>query len=75
MLPSCICSRNGFKITQKVGHFKPSIPSPTDKNREADQVAHLRELADINLDLISRKRLNFIISEGRKDHQRIKDET
>ena len=36
-----------FKITQKVGHFKAehTLP-PTDKNREADQVAHLRELAE-----------------------------
>ena len=65
-----------FKITQKVGHFKAAhtLP-PTDKNREADQVAHLRELAEAsNLDPdFAEKFLNFIVTEVVKNHERIKD--
>ena len=67
-----------FKITQKVGHFKAEHAlHTTDKNREADQVAHLRVLAESsNLDPdFAEKILNFIISEVVKNHERIKDQT
>ena len=67
-----------FKITQKVGHFKAehTLP-PADKNREAAQVARLRELAKAsNLDPdFAEKILNFIVTEVVKNHERIKDET
>ena len=67
-----------FKITQKVGHFKAehTLP-PADKNREAAQVAHLRELAeasDLDPDFAERI-LNFIIAEVIKNHEQIKDKT
>ena len=67
-----------FKITQKVGHFKAknTLP-PADKNREAAQVAHLRQLAEAsNLDPdFAEKILNFIITEVVKNHEQIKDKT
>ena len=67
-----------FKITQKVGHFKAknTLP-PADKNREAAQVARLRELAKAsNLDPdFAEKILNLIVTEVVKNHERIKDQT
>ena len=64
-----------FKITQKVGHFKAkhTLP-PADKEREKEQVARLRRIAEISsLDPdFAEKFLNFIISEVIQNHEKIK---
>jgi monofunctional chorismate mutase, alpha proteobacterial type len=67
-----------FKITQKVGQFKAehTLP-PADKNREAAQVARLRQIAeasDLDPDF-AEKILNFIVTEVVRNHERIKDQT
>lgn len=65
-----------FKITQAVGRYKAenSLP-PADPNREVEQVARLRRLAeDADLDPeFSEKFLRFIIDEVIHHHERIRD--
>lgn len=65
-----------FKITQAVGRYKAenSLP-PADPNREVEQVARLRRLAeDAGLDPeFSEKFLRFIIDEVIHHHERIRD--
>lgn len=66
-----------FKCTQQVGHLKAAhqLP-PADPNREAQQIARLRRLAEsANLDpAFAEKLLNFIIAEVIRHHERIADE-
>lgn len=63
-----------FKVTQKVGAYKAKsgLP-PADQNREAQQVARLRQLAqDANLDPeFCEKFLRFIIDEVIRHHERM----
>ena len=67
-----------FKITQKVGAYKATagLP-PADPEREAEQVARLRELARAaNLDPeFSEKFLRFVIDEVIRHHERAKVHT
>jgi chorismate mutase len=67
-----------FKCTQQVGHLKAAhqLP-PADPNREAQQIARLRRLAEsANLDpAFAEKLLNFIIAEVIRHHERIADDT
>ncbi|MGD8327560.1 MAG: chorismate mutase [Sphingomonadales bacterium] len=64
-----------FKITKRVGAYKAEkgLP-PADKNREAEQIARLRQLAlDANLDPdFSEKLLQFIIKEVIRHHEQAK---
>lgn len=66
-----------FKVTQAVGEYKAAnnLP-PADPNREQEQIARLRQLAqDANLDPeFSEKFLRFIIDEVIRHHERIRDE-
>lgn len=66
-----------FKCTQQVGHLKAAhqLP-PADPNREAQQIARLRRLAEsANLDpAFAEKLLNFIIAEVIRHHERIADD-
>lgn len=63
-----------FKVTQKVGAYKArsGLP-PADTNRESQQVARLRRLAqDANLDPeFSEKFLRFIIDEVIRHHEQM----
>lgn len=63
-----------FKITQRVGELKAShgLP-PADPNREQEQIARLRALAeDANLDPeFAEKVLNFIVAEVVRHHEAI----
>lgn len=63
-----------FKATQRVGELKAAhrLP-PADPNREAVQIARLRQLAEqAQLDpAFAEKFLNFIISEVIRNHQAI----
>lgn len=65
-----------FKVTQKVGAYKAKagLP-PADPNREAQQVARLRRLAqDANLDPeFSEKFLRFIIDEVIRHHESLQN--
>jgi chorismate mutase len=67
-----------FKCTQQVGHLKAAhqLP-PADPNREAQQIARLRRLAEsANLDpAFAEKLLNFIIAEVIRHHERIAEDT
>ncbi|MGV6840242.1 MAG: chorismate mutase [Planktomarina sp.] len=64
-----------FKHTQAVGKLKAehNLP-PSDKNREAKQIARLEDLADrANLDPeFAKKFLNFIIAEVIQHHKQHK---
>ena len=63
-----------FKITQAVGRYKADVGlPPADLDREAEQVARLRALAeDAGLDpVFSEKFLRFIVAEVIHHHQRI----
>ncbi|MFT4294529.1 MAG: chorismate mutase [Micropruina sp.] len=63
-----------FKVTQQVGELKATVGlPPADPDREAQQIARLRQLAkDANLDPeFAEKFLNFIVSEVVRHHQRI----
>ncbi|MDI3389789.1 chorismate mutase, partial [Streptomyces sp. B-S-A8] len=63
-----------FKCTQQVGHLKAQhqLP-PADPNREAEQIARLRALAEsAKLDpAFAEKLLNFIIAEVIRHHETI----
>ena len=64
-----------FKVTKKVGELKAERNYPAaDKEREAEQIARLRDLAEAaNLDPdFSEKILEFIIAEVIRDHEKIK---
>ncbi|MGY1501626.1 chorismate mutase [Streptomyces sp. QTS52] len=67
-----------FKCTQQVGHLKAvhQLP-PADPNREAQQIARLRRLAEsANLDpAFAEKLLTFIIAEVIRHHERIAEDT
>jgi chorismate mutase len=63
-----------FKITQDVGRYKASVGLPAaDLDREAQQVARLRALAEESgLDpVFSEQFLRFIVAEVIHHHQRI----
>jgi chorismate mutase len=63
-----------FKITQEVGRYKASVGLPAaDLDREAQQVARLRALAEESgLDpVFSEQFLRFIVAEVIHHHQRI----
>lgn len=66
-----------FKITQDVGRYKAAagLP-PADTEREAQQVARLRALAEeAGLDpVFSEKFLRFIVAEVIHHHQRIAEQ-
>lgn len=65
-----------FKVTQKVGAYKAKtgLP-PADPNRETQQIARLRRLAqDANLDPeFCEKFLRFIIDEVIRHHERLQN--
>lgn len=67
-----------FKATQQVGHLKAAhrLP-PADPEREAQQIARLRALAeDAKLDpAFAEKFLNFIIAEVIRHHERIAEDS
>lgn len=63
-----------FKITQSVGELKAKLGLPAaDPDREAEQIARLRQLADqAHLDPeFAEKFLNFIVSEVVRHHEQI----
>jgi chorismate mutase len=63
-----------FKVTQRVGELKATLGlPPADPQREAEQIARLRQLAqDAHLDPeFAEKFLNFIVSEVVRHHERI----
>jgi len=64
-----------FKITKRVGEHKAEtgLP-PADPDREAIQIAHLRQLAtDAGLDpTFSEKFLRFVVDEVIRHHQQVK---
>lgn len=65
-----------FKITQKVGiHKKTHALPPADPEREAEQIARLRSLAQqANLEPeFAEKFLNFIVQEVIRNHEKIRD--
>lgn len=60
-----------FKVTQRVGELKATLGlPPADHQREAEQIARLRQLAqDAHLDPeFAEKFLNFIVSEVVRHH-------
>ncbi len=62
-----------FKITQEVGRYKAEVGlPPADPEREAEQIARLRELAaSANLDpAFSEAFLRFVIAEVIRHHER-----
>ncbi len=65
-----------FKITQKVGLYKMThqLP-PADPEREAEQIARLRELArQASLEPeFAEKFLSFIVQEVIRNHEKIRD--
>lgn len=64
-----------FKVTKKVGELKAERNYPAaDKEREAEQISRLRELARAaNLDPdFSEKFLEFIVAEVIRNHEKIK---
>jgi chorismate mutase len=66
-----------FKITQAVGEYKAEVGlPPADPDREADQVARLRSLAERSgLDpVFTEKFLRFIVAEVIHHHQRIAEQ-
>ncbi len=66
-----------FKLTQQVGELKAAHDMPpADKDREARQIAGLRQLAeDSGLDpIFFEKVLDFIVAEVIRGHKRIRDE-
>lgn len=67
-----------FKVTRRVGELKAGLGlPPADPEREARQIARLRQLAqDASLDPeFAEKFLNFIVSEVVRHHERIARET
>ena len=66
-----------FKITQEVGRYKAAVGlPPADPDRESQQVARLRALAEESgLDpVFSEKFLRFIVAEVIHHHQRIAEQ-
>lgn len=66
-----------FKITQEVGRYKAAVGLPAaDTDREAQQVARLRGLAEESgLDpKFSEQFLRFIVAEVIQHHERIADD-
>ena len=65
-----------FKVTKAVGRYKATagLP-PADPNREAEQIARLRALAQTaHLDPdFSEKFLRFVIDEVIRHHERVRD--
>ncbi len=64
-----------FKITKRVGEHKAAVGfPPADPDREAEQIARLRELADISgLDpQFSEKFLRFVIDEVIRHHNNVR---
>ena len=65
-----------FKITQKVGeHKKAKGLAPADPEREKEQVARLRKLAqEAQLEpAFAEKFLNFILKEVIRNHERLRE--
>jgi chorismate mutase len=63
-----------FRFTQQVGQLKARAGLPaSDKQREADQIARLRQLAaEANLDpAFAEEFLNFIVAEVIRHHEKI----
>ena len=63
-----------FRFTQQVGRLKARAGLPaSDKQREADQIARLRQLAaEANLDpAFAEEFLNFIVAEVIRHHEKI----
>lgn len=66
-----------FQFTQQVGRLKAQAGLPaSDKQREADQIARLRRLAEeANLDpAFAEEFLNFIVAEVIRHHEKIADD-
>ena len=66
-----------FRFTQQVGRLKARAGLPaSDKQREADQIARLRQLAaEANLDpAFAEEFLNFIVAEVIRHHEKIADD-
>jgi len=66
-----------FQFTQQVGRLKAQAGLPaSDKQREADQIARLRRLAEeAKLDpAFAEEFLNFIVAEVIRHHEKIADE-
>lgn len=66
-----------FQFTQHVGRLKAQAGLPaSDKQREADQIARLRRLAEeANLDpAFAEEFLNFIVAEVIRHHEKIADD-
>ena len=67
-----------FQFTQQVGRLKAQAGLPaSDKQREADQIARLRRLAEeANLDpAFAEEFLNFIVAEVIRHHEKLADES
>jgi chorismate mutase len=66
-----------FQFTQQVGRLKAQAGLPaSDKQREADQIARLRRLAEeANLDpAFAEEFLNFIVAEVIRHHEKLADD-
>lgn len=66
-----------FKTTQKVGQHKKALGlAPADPEREKEQVARLRKLAqEAQLEpAFAEKFLNFILQEVIRNHERIRED-
>jgi chorismate mutase len=66
-----------FQFTQQVGRLKAQAGLPaSDKQREADQIARLRRLAEeADLDpAFAEEFLNFIVAEVIRHHEKLADE-
>ena len=64
-----------FRITQAVGEYKAKVTlPPADPDREARQIARLRQLAvESGLDpVFAEKFLNFIVAEVIRHHEQIR---
>lgn len=67
-----------FQFTQQVGRLKAQAGLPaSDKQREAEQIARLRRLAEeANLDpAFAEEFLNFIVAEVIRHHEKIADDS
>ncbi len=67
-----------FQFTQQVGRLKAQAGLPaSDKQREAEQIARLRRLAEeANLDpAFAEEFLNFIVAEVIRHHEKLADDS
>ena len=67
-----------FQFTQQVGRLKAQAGLPaSDKQREADQIARLRRLAEeANLDpAFAEEFLNFIVAEVIRHHEKLANDS